>query len=254
MGVGAFLGRTSGLRTVLVLSEAMLALPSLAALALLGAGLRTALRLHAVTPRAVVASVVLGGTLWALSLGLFELQYVFWKPPAGYLDAFQRLHDLLKPKGPVDALVSYVAIALAPAIFEEIVFRGTLLPSYLRYGGAVAALVSSLLFGLIHLDGTASGAYSLYRVPFAFTVGLGLAAIRVRTGALLPSTIAHATLNAITFTAVPFADPSDGTLPDPRPVVGLLLFAGGALASLFVFLKLLPGVDAAAARPLDSDA
>ncbi len=241
MGVGALIGRPLGIRGILVVSELLLAAPAVACILLLRVSLPDGLGLRPVSSRAAFASVLLGATLWGLSLGLLELQYTLWKPPAGYLEAFQRLHDLLKPAGSVDALVSLLAIAIAPAICEEVVFRGAALPAFLRLGAPVAAILSSLLFGVIHLD-FAGGNLSLYRVPFAFVVGLGLAAIRLRTGALGPAIVAHATLNSITFVAAPFASPTDGTLPDPRPLLGFGLFLGGLVASALVFLRMLPAL------------
>jgi sodium transport system permease protein len=239
MLAGGFLFRSFGMRPLLVASELLLMTPALLALAACRVSLPDGLGLRPVTSRTAFASVLLGATLWGLSLGLFELQYVVWRPPEGYLDAFRRLHDLLKPAGPADALVSLLAIAIAPAICEEVLFRGVALPAFLRWGAAVAAAASALLFGAIHLDFTSAGA-SLYRVPFAFTVGLGLAAIRLRTGALGPAILAHATLNGITFLAAPLASPPDATLPDPRPWLGLGLFATGLVASGIVFTRLLP--------------
>jgi len=238
MLAGAFAFRAAGMRTVLVLSELLLAAPAILGLVVFRIGLPDGLGLRPVPARTAFASVLLGATLWGLSLGLFELQYVLWKPPAGYLDAFRRLHELLKPTGPVDAVVSLLAIAIAPAICEELVFRGVALPAFVRWGAPAAAVASSLLFGAIHLDGSPGG-LSLYRVPFAFTVGLGLAAIRLRTGALGPAILAHATLNSITFVAAPLASPPDASLPDPRPLLGLGLFVAGLLTSAAVFHKLL---------------
>ena len=72
-------------------------------------------------------------------------------------------------------MLSVLAIAVAPAVCEELLFRGLVLHSLLpllRTAGAVAA--SALLFGLIHLDFSSGGA-TLYRVPFAIAVGVGLA-------------------------------------------------------------------------------
>ncbi len=241
MGLWAKLGGSFGIRTLLVWSELFLALPALVALILLRVNLPDGVGLRPVTSRTAFASVALGASLWALSLGLFELQYTLWKPPPGYLDAFQRLHDLLKPSGPLDTGLSLLAIAVAPAVCEELVFRGTVLPAFLKRGAPAAALLSSLLFGAIHVDLTGGGV-SLYRVPFAVVVGLGLAAIRLRTGALGPAILAHATLNGITFIGVPLAEPFDGSLPDPRPLLGAALFLGGLFASALLFVKALPAL------------
>lgn len=169
------------------------------------------------------------------SLGLFELQYAVWRPPAGYLEAFQRLHAALRPSGPIDALVSVAAIAVAPAVFEELLFRGVVLPALLRALGNWGAIFgSALLFGLIHLDLVNPGGL-FYRVPFAFAVGLGLGLLRVRTGSLLPSILAHALLNTITFVAEPLAEDPSAGLPDPRPLLGAaLLIPGLAVAALAI--------------------
>src|SRR5262245_49820933 len=231
---GAVAARALSLRAALVISELLLATPALLAILLLGVDLRNGVGLRRVAGRNLAVSVALGATLWSLSLGLFELQYALWKAPPGYLESFQRLHDVLRPTGPLDALVSLFAIAIAPAACEELLFRGAALPALVGLGAWAAAILSSLLFGVIHLD-AASGGLSLYRVPFAVVVGLGLAAIRLRTGALPPAIVAHATLNAITFAAVPLTMASEGAPPEARPLFGAALFAGGLLSSLLFF-------------------
>jgi sodium transport system permease protein len=222
-----------GLRPALVISELGLVAPGLILAVLLRRPLGRTLALDASGLRhATPLSLAFGATLWIASLGLFEVQYSLWAPPPGYLEAFRRLHEALRPGGPLDALVSLLAIAIAPAVCEEVLFRGLVLPALLRPLGAWgAAVVSALLFGMIHLD-FAGGGLSLYRVPFAAVVGLGLAALRLRAGVLGPAILAHAALNAITFSAAPFTDDPSLGLPDPRPGLGLLLFATGAGATL----------------------
>lgn len=238
MGVAPLLFRGVGLRPLLLAAETFLMLPALLALLAVGVPLKQGLAFHRLAPRGVAVCLGLGATLWAASLGLFELQYAVWKPPPGYLETFERLHEMLKPDGPFDALVSLGAIALAPALCEEIVFRGAALPAFLRrLGAAWAVFLTALLFGLIHVEWT--GSLSFYRVPFAFSVGLGLALLRIRTGSLWASILAHATLNGITFFAAPLAEPTAGTLPDAEPLIGAALFAGGVIASAFLY-RLLP--------------
>jgi membrane protease YdiL (CAAX protease family) len=235
---GLLITRGVALRPTLVFSEMTLAAPALLALAVAGRDLRGALALRALDARTTALSFALGAAFWALSLGLFELQYAVWQPPAGYLDAFQRLHDLLKPNGPFDAVVSLSAIAFVPAIFEELLFRGAVFPALERWLGLMPAVFgSALLFALIHLD-QSGGRLTLYRVPFAFTVGLALALLRARTGSLLPSTLAHATLNGITFFAAPLARSAPGAIPDAQPLLGAALFLGGAVAAALLFTRL----------------
>ncbi len=234
MGVAQLLFMGFGLRPLLTAAETFLMIPALLALVAWRIPLGAGLAFRALPGRAVALCIGLGATLWAVSLGLFELQYAVWKPPPGFLETFERLHEALKPDGPADALVSLMTIAFVPAFCEEIVFRGAALPAFLRrLGPAWAVFLTSLLFGLIHVEW--GGTRSFYRVPFAFTIGLGLALLRLRTGSLWSTILAHATLNGITFFAAPLAEPTAGTLPDAEPLLGAALFLGGVLGSAFLF-------------------
>jgi membrane protease YdiL (CAAX protease family) len=223
-----------GLRPALFLSELALVTPALAVAALFGAlpellGARAA----SVALRAVGA----GAALWLLSLGLMDVQARLWPPPPGYLEAFRGLHALLRPAGPADALVSLAVIALMPALCEELVFRGLVLPAFTAWRGlGVGLAASSLLFGAIHLD-QAGGGLTAYRVPFAIVVGLGFGLLRLRTRTLLAPVLAHATLNALTFAAVPLFDEPVQETAFPHPAIGLALAAAGALAVAWLTRK-----------------
>lgn len=237
MNLVAALVAPAGLRPALVLAEAALVLPGVLGLLLFRRPLAPALALTSLDRRGVLLSLAAGAAFWVLSLGLLELQYAVWAPPPGYLEAFRALHEALRPSGPLDALLSLVAIALAPAVCEELLFRGVVLPALARpLGAAAAVLVSALLFGAIHLDATA-GTLSLYRVPFAVAVGIGLGALRLRAGSTTAAVVAHALLNAATFAAAPFADDPARGLPEARPLVGAALLAVGIAASLVVLRR-----------------
>lgn len=239
-----------GTRPLLVVSEAALLLPGLALLVLLERPVSDALALRPVDRRLVILSVLCGASLWAMSLGVFELQYVVWPPPEGYLEGFRRLHEALRPAGPVDALVSIAAIAFVPAACEEALFRGIVLGALVPLGRAAAILASAVLFGLIHLDISASGLPAFYRTPFAIVVGTVLAALRLRTVSLIPAVLAHATLNFITFTVAPWLDESGPGLPPPRPLLGAAFFVGGGAITLALFKHMRAG--SAVGSTLDS--
>lgn len=233
MFVAASLAAGLGLRPTLVASELALASPALLVLAV--PRWRAALALRPVRPAVIALAVLSGGALWAASLGLLELQYAVWAPPPGYLDEFRRLHAMLRPHGFLDAVLSVIAIAVAPAVCEELLFRGFVLQALRSAMGAAAAVVvSAALFAAIHLDPSGGGA-TLYRVPFAFLVGVGLAVLRLRTGSLVPAMIAHAVVNATTFAA---ALQETEALPTPRPWLGAALLAGGALAQAVLSARL----------------
>lgn len=249
--VGSWIGMTVavtlaapalGLRPGLIVAELVLALPAVALTRFLHRKPAEALGIRGLAPLAAGLAALCGVTLWAASLGLMELQSSFWAPPPGYLDQFRHLHDLLRPNGVLDGLVSLAAIALAPAICEELLFRGTVLPMLQRPFGAGAALVvSACLFGMIHLDTIqrATGPeFTLYRVPFALAVGIGLGLLRVRTGSLVTPILAHCTLNSITLTLAPWVDDPLDSAQAGNPWLGLALIAGGTLAT-YLLLRVL---------------
>ena len=211
-------------RSALLLGELFLVGPGLLTLFLARMPIVGALRLQPWDRRTVLLAVSGGGAFWVTSYGLLELQNAFWPPPPHYLEGFRRLFEALRPTGPLDWAFSMAAIAVAPAVAEEVVNRGITLPSLRRPlgdGGAVAA--SAVVFGLMHWDA--------YRLPFTLMMGLVLGALRVRAGSLVPGILAHATLNALTFTVAPYLEDPAQPLPDPRPLVGAaVLLVGGALS------------------------
>jgi membrane protease YdiL (CAAX protease family) len=211
-------------RPTLVFCESLLVGPGLLALVWARLPLVATLRLNPWDRRTTLLAVAGGGAFWVTSFGLLELQNAVWPPSPGYLELFRRLLEALRPTGPLDWAFSMVAIAVAPAVAEEVLNRGIVLPSLRRpLGDPGAVAASAAVFGLMHLDA--------YRLPFTLMMGLALGALRVRTGSLVPGILAHATLNALTFTAAPLLDDPAQPLPDPRPLLGAaVLLVGGALS------------------------
>ena len=237
--------RTVELRLVLIFAEIALAVPALLAAAALARYLPDLYRFAPLTGAAAAKTFLLGWALWGLSLGVFEAQYVLVRPPLAYLEQFQGLHDLLKPNGISGWIFSIGAIAIAPAVCEEILFRGLLTPVFRYAAGSVFAIVlSAALFGAIHVDAMADGTSVYYRVPFAFILGMLLAKIRLDSGSLWPSMIAHATLNATTFIVVLLVEEPKGTLPDPQPLVAIAMLAVGAAASGWLIKQIRPATAA----------
>jgi membrane protease YdiL (CAAX protease family) len=87
------------------------------------------------------------------------------------------------------ALVAFAVVVLAP-LAEEALFRGVLFASLReRWGVFLGSVVSAGVFGLAHLDLT------LF-IPLG-VAGLVLNMLYDKTGSLIPSTVAHATLNTV---------------------------------------------------------
>jgi membrane protease YdiL (CAAX protease family) len=237
MMAAAVMASPYGLRTALVTAETALALPSLLLLAVAGRNVPRSLGLRPLARRATLLALVCGASLWAASLGLMNLQFVVWAPPPEFLETFRLLHQQLRPHSVGEGLLSVLAIGLMPALCEETVFRGIVLPSLLRWGTAVGLLGSSLLFALIHID-SAGNALVFHRLPFAFAVGLGLAALRLAAGSLLASMLAHAVLNTITFATVFLSGAASQAVDEPSAGSGALLLAVGAVITFWLFRAL----------------
>ena len=93
------------------------------------------------------------------------------------------------PQGFFGFMLVLISTAVIPPLVEEFAFRGIILSFLKKFGAGFAIVTSSVLFGLIH------GNFS--QMPFAFTVGLSLAYITVKTGSIIPSIAVHAFNNLI---------------------------------------------------------
>ena len=212
-----------GLRAQVALGTLLLALPAAAVLGTRPAAARAALGTRVMTARAVLVSALLGAALWVGSIGLMEAQSLLFPPSAETLDLFRRLHAALAPSGLLDGLVSVAVIALLPALCEELVMRGVLLPSLAAVTSATPAVVlTAAAFAVIHFDPI--------RLLFTFVLGLVLGSLRLRAGSLWPPVVVHLTLNTLTFAVAPLVD--DPSAPyTPQPVLGFAcLLAGTAVA------------------------
>ncbi len=82
-----------------------------------------------------------------------------------------------------------IAFALANGIMEELMFRG-LLQSVLARSFPIrfAVIFQALLFGIIHYNGTPSGAVG---ITLAFIFGLALGWLTARSNSILPAIVIH---------------------------------------------------------------
>ncbi len=88
-------------------------------------------------------------------------------------------------------LLLITTVVLAP-VFEELVFRGILLPVLVSKVGKISGvLLSALIFALAHL--------SVGELPPLFVLGIGLGLMRLSSGRLFPCAIMHSLWNGVTF-------------------------------------------------------
>lgn len=89
-------------------------------------------------------------------------------------------------------LLSYLTIAVMPACVEEFAFRGVIMGSLRKYSDALALIVSSAMFAMMHGN--------FVQIPFTFCGGLVFGYIAIKSNSLLPGIIVHFLNNAISVT------------------------------------------------------
>lgn len=82
---------------------------------------------------------------------------------------------------------SLIAVALMPAIFEELLCRGMLLDGYRETPVWYTVLIPALFFGLLHLN--------FQQISYTIAGGIMLVLLARITGSIWPSMIAHFVLN-----------------------------------------------------------
>ena len=147
---------------------------------------RAALALRAPKPAIWLAVLIAipGGLL--SGTGLFRLADLFMPVPRQVVEGFS---ELVAPIDiPLPQLLFFLAVM--PACFEEIAFRGLLLHGlHRRLHPAALALVVGLVFGFFH--------FALFRLaPTAF-LGVLLASVTLLSGSIFPAMLWHAGNNAL---------------------------------------------------------
>ena len=89
-------------------------------------------------------------------------------------------------------ILLFLTTTLLAPFFEEIIFRGVLLPILSREFGVILGIaISAFIFALAHL--------SIAEMPPLFVLGVGLGITRLISGKLLSSVVMHSLWNGLTF-------------------------------------------------------
>jgi len=107
-----------------------------------------------------------------------------------------------------------LVFALAPAIIEELAFRGFILSGFESIRGKWKAIVlTSLLFGLAH--------GVIQQTMITFMVGLILGVIAIQTRSILPCMLFHLTHNSLAV----LLSKADATVVEQSPILSAILFS-----------------------------
>ena len=120
-----------------------------------------------------------------------------------------------------------ITVAVLPAVFEEIIFRGLLLKGMKSFGVAGAVFLNGALFALYHQN----PAQTLYQ----FCCGAAFAWVAIRAGSILPTVVSHFLNNALIIVLMKFnAAEIQGVALVVVMVVSILCFIA-SLVWLFFF-------------------
>ena len=100
----------------------------------------------------------------------------------------QEVITALKEMSQISAIITAVSVSILTPILEELLFRGFVLGMFLRcYSKTPAIILSAFIFAMVHEP---------IAIGMAFGGGLLYGWLRVRTGSIVPSMIAHMIWNS----------------------------------------------------------
>ncbi|MFM9962828.1 MAG: ABC transporter permease subunit/CPBP intramembrane protease [Planctomycetaceae bacterium] len=177
---------TQMLKLMLVQQLGIIATPALIMALILTTNVRQTLRLYLPNWKFLAVAAVLPFVLHPLSLELMaSLHWFFPQLPEG---ATRLLQTMSKGEQPFWLIL--VAFAVAPAICEELAFRGFVLTGFSRNGRTrLAIAMSALTFGAMHMIPQ--------QVFNATLLGIVLGLIALRSNSLLPGVLFHFLFNTL---------------------------------------------------------
>lgn len=169
-----------GIITNLLVSEMMLVVPAVAVLLTSGERPGRVLGIHGLKFTSVLMVVVFTFLMGPLTTLLNAISMLFVNNAVTDMSG-----QILEYPFPV----MFFMMAVFGPLCEEICFRGIVYRGYLKSGNAAkAVLLSSLLFGLIHMN--------FNQAPYAFALGVAMALLMEATGSLLAPVLMHMIFNA----------------------------------------------------------
>lgn len=97
------------------------------------------------------------------------------------------ISDYLYQSAESPLIYSIIAVAVIPAVFEELFFRGIIFSQFKNVSLKKACIIAGLLFGLGH--------FNYQQFLYAFAMGILACAVVYRTKSIFPTIILHFTIN-----------------------------------------------------------
>jgi len=126
------------------------------------------------------------------------------------------------PQGSLGLLLAMLTTGLLPAVTEELLLRGVILPPLRRFGDGFAVVSTAALFALLHQN--------MEQAPMAFVSGLALGWVYVRGGRLALPILVHLWNNTAAVALL--------LLPERAEYIYMLaLLAAGGLSAFALYLR-----------------
>jgi membrane protease YdiL (CAAX protease family) len=195
----------------------------------LGGPIRLRLQLHRPDVRQLLLAVGAVAPLAVMSRAVYDVAARQWQqwtadlPVLRELNRANALEAVAGQSASVPYIILVVALALGPAIGEEIVFRGLIGPGLIRrWGVFLGILITSVLFAGVH----GFPPHAVATLPLACFLHYAL----LRTGSLWTPIVLHFLNNALALAMLKY--PLLGRLPDAPVVVGASLLYVLVVAAL----------------------
>lgn len=172
---------TLGIVENLIVSELLLVVPALIALIASKEKWKNALSLHRMKVSSVLMVLLYTFLLMPLTTLLNAVSMLFVDNAVGAISS-----DVLE----LPFIAAFFLMAVWGPVCEEFCFRGVIYRGLLKSGNAVGAvLVSSLFFGLIHMN--------FNQAPYAFVLGIAMALVMEAAGTFWAPVLVHVVFNGV---------------------------------------------------------
>jgi membrane protease YdiL (CAAX protease family) len=170
------------------------------------------------------------GAYWGVVAGMFVVQFLFTMAAVTLTQLVAPgFDDALAGVGQGSLLLAVLGLVVLPPLVEETVFRGVLLERVtVKWNLVAAILVSSALFGILHVDPVGAGVF-----------GVVTSLLYLRTGSLWPGILIHLVNNGVALGAMRLVG-SDVEAPAPEltealSTAGVLLLVSVPFLAWFIW-------------------
>src|SRR5687768_8909076 len=134
-----------------------------------------------------------------VSIAVIALQTGIITPLTGMVPIPEFMKNIFRELAGQNGVFAFLTLVIAAPILEELIFRGIILNGLLKkYSPARSIILSSILFGVVHLNP--------WQFIAAFVIGIFSGWIYYKTRKLTLSILIHAVNNLVAFISMSFLD------------------------------------------------